>query len=100
MFDRNNFIGLNGFVWWVGEIEDRMDPLNMGRVRVRIFAYWSNRDYGRDRDFNTMFMLKNYGETIDLNNIAVFSSDTRFYRYWLANSTIGWYKFILVWFFK
>ena len=39
MFDRNNFIGLNGFVWWVGEIEDRMDPLNMGRVRVRIFGW-------------------------------------------------------------
>ena len=68
--------------------------LEKAGVRVRIFAYWSNRDYGRDRDFNTMFMLKNYGETIDLNKIAVFSSDTRFYRYWLANSTIGWYKFM------
>jgi hypothetical protein len=39
-------------------------------------------------------MLKNYGETVDLNKIAVFSSDTRFYRYWLANSTVGWYKFM------
>jgi len=68
--------------------------LEKAGVRVRIFAYWSNRDYNRDRDFNTMFMLKNYGETIDLNKIAVFSSDTRFYRYWLANSTVGWYKFM------
>jgi hypothetical protein len=68
--------------------------LEKAGVRVRIFAYWSNRDYTRDRDFNTMFMLKNYGETIDLNKIAVFSSDTRFYRYWLANSTVGWYKFM------
>ena len=42
MFDRNNFAGLNGFVWWVGEIEDRVDPLNMGRVRVRIFG-WHTR---------------------------------------------------------
>jgi hypothetical protein len=68
--------------------------LEKAGVRVRIFAYWSNRDYDKDRDFNTMFMLKNYGETIDLNKIAVFSSDTRFYRYWLANSTVGWYKFM------
>lgn len=68
--------------------------LEKAGVRVRIFAYWSNRDYSKDRDFNTMFMLKNYGETVDINKIAVFSSDTRFYRYWLANSTIGWYKFM------
>jgi hypothetical protein len=68
--------------------------LEKAGVRVRIFAYWSNRDYSKDRDFNTMFMLKNYGETVDLNKIAVFSSDTRFYRYWLANSTVGWYKFM------
>lgn len=33
---RNNFIGHNGFVWWIGVIEDRMDPLNLGRCRVRI----------------------------------------------------------------
>jgi hypothetical protein len=65
--------------------------LEKAGVRVRIFAYWSNRDYSKKRDFNTMFMLKNYGETININKIAVFTSDTRFYRYWLANSTIGWY---------
>lgn len=65
--------------------------LEKAGVRVRIFAYWSNRDYNKERDFNTMFMLKNYGETININKIAVFTSDTRFYRYWLANSTIGWY---------
>jgi hypothetical protein len=33
---RGNFIGHNGFVWWIGVIEDRMDPLNLGRCRVRI----------------------------------------------------------------
>lgn len=68
--------------------------LEKAGVRVRMFVYWSNRDGTKDRDFNTMFMVKNYGETIDLNKIAVFSSDTRFYRYWLANSTVGWYKFM------
>ena len=35
----NNFAGLNGFVWWVGQIEDRADPLGIGRCRVRIFGW-------------------------------------------------------------
>lgn len=35
----NNFAGLNGFVWWVGQIEDRADPLGLGRCRVRIFGW-------------------------------------------------------------
>ena len=39
MIDKNNFAGLNGFVWWVGIIENRMDPLNMGRCQVRIFGW-------------------------------------------------------------
>jgi len=37
--NRNNFIGLSGFVWWVGEIEARVDPLGIGRCKVRIFGW-------------------------------------------------------------
>lgn len=29
----------DGFNWWIGVVEDRMDPEKMGRVRVRIFGY-------------------------------------------------------------
>jgi hypothetical protein len=65
--------------------------LEKSGVKVRIFAFWSNRDGGRDRDFNTIFMVKNYGETVDLNKLSVFTADTRFYRYWLANATVGTY---------
>ena len=36
-----DFIGLNGFVWWVGVVEDRNDPLKLGRCRVRIFGWHS-----------------------------------------------------------
>jgi hypothetical protein len=36
----NNFAGLNGFVWWVGEIENRIDPLGLGRCQVRIFGWY------------------------------------------------------------
>lgn len=39
MINENTFLGKNGFVWWVGVIEDRMDPLAMGRCRVRIFGW-------------------------------------------------------------
>lgn len=36
----NNFAGLNGFVWWVGVVENRLDdPLKLGRCQVRIFGW-------------------------------------------------------------
>lgn len=38
----NNFAGLNGFVWWVGEIENIMDPLAIGRCQVRIFGWYGD----------------------------------------------------------
>lgn len=34
-----NFAGLNGFVWWVGVVEGRDDPLKVGRCQVRIFGW-------------------------------------------------------------
>lgn len=34
-----NFIGKDGFNWWVGVVENRNDPLKMGRCQVRIFGY-------------------------------------------------------------
>ena len=37
--NRNNFIGLSGFVWWVGVVEDVKDPLASGRARIRIFGW-------------------------------------------------------------
>jgi hypothetical protein len=35
----NNFIGKDGFFWWLGVVEDRSDPLGLGRVRVRMFGH-------------------------------------------------------------
>ena len=34
--ERNNYFGLSGFVWWLGEVENRVDPLGVGRCQVRI----------------------------------------------------------------
>ena len=39
----NNFAGMNGFIWWVGVVENRYDPLKLGRLRVRIVG-WHNED--------------------------------------------------------
>jgi hypothetical protein len=36
---RKDFAGLNGFVWWVGVVEDRNDPLKLGQCRVRIIGW-------------------------------------------------------------
>lgn len=39
--NRNNFMGLDKFVWWIGIVEARNDPLGVGRCRVRIFGWHS-----------------------------------------------------------
>lgn len=31
----NNFMGFDGFIWWMGVVEDNNDPEQLGRVRVR-----------------------------------------------------------------
>jgi hypothetical protein len=33
------FAGKDGFVWWIGIVEDRQDPLKLGRVRVRCVGW-------------------------------------------------------------
>jgi len=35
---RKEFIGLDGFYWWFGVVENRQDPLGLGRCQVRIFG--------------------------------------------------------------
>lgn len=34
-----DFMGLNNFVWWFGVVENRLDPINLGRVQVRCFGW-------------------------------------------------------------
>jgi len=34
-----NFMGKNGFQWFVGVVEDRQDPKHLGRIRVRALGY-------------------------------------------------------------
>ena len=41
-----NFMGKDGFVWFVGVVEDRLDPKTLGRLRVRALGYHTE-DLGR-----------------------------------------------------
>ena len=38
---QKDFAGKNGFIWWMGYVEDRKDPLKLGRCRVRCIG-WHN----------------------------------------------------------
>ena len=37
--NNENFMGLGGFLWFSGVVEDRQDPEKLGRCKVRIFGY-------------------------------------------------------------
>ncbi len=37
-----NYMGKDGFVWFVGVVEDRNDPQQLGRVRVRCLGFHTN----------------------------------------------------------
>lgn len=34
-----NVAGMEGFIWWVGVVENRLDPLKIGRAQIRIY-HW------------------------------------------------------------
>ena len=39
MSENNNILGMNGFIWWIGVIENRKDPMKLGRCQIRIFGW-------------------------------------------------------------
>ena len=39
MVEQSYFMGQDGFVWFVGVVEDRNDPERLGRVRVRCLGF-------------------------------------------------------------
>ena len=38
---KSDVMGRDGFTWWVGEVEDNIDPQKIGRVRVRIVGWYT-----------------------------------------------------------
>ena len=39
MNNQKDFAGKGGFIWWVGFVEDRMDPLKLGRLKIRCVGW-------------------------------------------------------------
>jgi hypothetical protein len=37
--EQKDFAGKSGFIWWIGFVEDRQDPLKLGRVKVRCVGW-------------------------------------------------------------
>ena len=48
-----NFVGKDGFYWWVGEVEDHEDPMKLGRVKCRVLGYYTNVRGGTTADLPT-----------------------------------------------
>jgi Gp5 N-terminal OB domain len=40
---KEDVVGAAGFIWWFGVVENRIDPLNLGRCQIRCFG-WHNED--------------------------------------------------------
>lgn len=40
---KETFLGSNGFIWWFGVVENRQDPLHIGRCQIRIHG-WHSED--------------------------------------------------------
>ena len=41
MAQRTDYLGRDGYTWWVGEVEDIEDPSQIGRVKVRILGWYT-----------------------------------------------------------
>ena len=50
------YVGKDGFFWWVGEVEDNEDPLELGRVRVRILGFYTNFTGGTTDNLPTEYL--------------------------------------------
>lgn len=50
---RTDFAGRDGFVWWVGEVENIDDPSQLGRVKVRIVGWYTGNKSNKGADSYT-----------------------------------------------
>ena len=48
MRERTDYLGRDGYTWWVGEVEDNNDPSKLGRVRVRILGWYTGHKSKED----------------------------------------------------
>ena len=41
MRERTDYLGRDGYTWWIGEVESNKDPSKLGRVQVRILGWYT-----------------------------------------------------------
>tara|TARA_A200000159_G_scaffold145999_1_gene152008 strand:- start:5563 stop:8286 length:2724 start_codon:yes stop_codon:yes gene_type:complete len=41
MRERTDYLGRDGYTWWIGEVENIKDPSELGRVQVRILGWYT-----------------------------------------------------------
>ena len=44
---RTDYLGRDGYTWWVGEVEDVKAPSEIGRVKVRILGWYTGNQEGQ-----------------------------------------------------
>lgn len=50
-------IGIEGFFWWFGVVEDRKDPEKLGRVRVRVYNFHGDKTDTPTNDLQWAFII-------------------------------------------
>ena len=50
---KSDFAGRDGFVWWIGEVENIDDPSQLGRVKVRIIGWYTGNKTNEGADSYT-----------------------------------------------
>ena len=68
--------------------------LERAGVRTRVFATSFMKSY-RTQSENIMvspILVKEYGVPLDLNKLAIYTSDKRFFRFHSFNAFLGWFK--------
>ena len=48
MRERTDYLGRDGYTWWIGEVEDVSDPSQLGRVRVRVLGWYTGHKQKQD----------------------------------------------------
>jgi hypothetical protein len=61
--------------------------LEQAGVKVRIWVVWSTSGYRNN--YHVCMLAKDYGQSISTNELAILTSDTRFYRWYLQRSSVG-----------
>ena len=49
----SDFLGKDGFFWWVGEVEESKAPQLLGRVKCRVLGYYTGADAGFRKELET-----------------------------------------------